>query len=268
MMKTAAALAAVALLLGRNVAAPAGPPTLEESRRQAQALEQLKKSLDEEATAAGKLAVLTRLMKNEPAVEVRRAALDLGTTLPAPELDTFLTGVLGGDEDAGIRSQAATLLGRHGSEKCLPALARAAATDRTTAIDVGCFRGQSSARRAATFAIADLVARFPRLADDAAGWLRALEPADEPRGEGLADARIQALYQVTGDKELLKPFYERLRSRDAKVRAEGVVAFRFLKLKAAPPELIAALKDDDAEVRSWAVLVVGEIEGPAKRPQR
>jgi HEAT repeat protein len=263
MMKTTA-LAAL-LLLGLTAAAPAGPPTLEQSRRQAQVLEQLKKSFDEEDTAAGKLAVLTKLMKGEPAVEMRRAALDLGTKLPAPERDAFLTGVLGGDEDAGVRSRAATLLGSHGSEKCLPALVRAAAADRTTAIEIGCIRGQSSARRSATFAIADLTARFPKLADAAAARLRALEPADEPKGEGLADARIQALYQVTGDAALLKPFYERLRSRDAKVRAAGVVAFRFLKLKAAPPELVAALKDDDPEVRSWAALVIGEIEG-ARRP--
>jgi HEAT repeat protein len=258
---------ALTLFLGLTTAATAGPPTLEESRRQAQALDQLQKSLADEPTAPGKLAVLTRLMKSKPSVEVRRAALDLGTPLPAPERDAFLTGVLAGDEDAGIRSRAATLLGSHGSEKCLPALARAAATDRTTAIEVGCIRGQSSARRAATFAIADLAARFPKLADDAAARLRALEPADEPKGEGLADARLQALYQVTGDATLLKPFYERLRSRDARVRVEGVVAFRFFKLKAAPPELVAALKDDDPEVRSWAALVVGEIEGPAKRPE-
>jgi HEAT repeat protein len=266
-MKTAA-LAAVALLLGLTAAAPAGPPTLEQSQRQAQALEQLKKSLAAEATAAGKLAVLTRLLKGEPNVEVRRAALGLGATLPAPELDTFLTGVLAGDEDAGIRSRAATLLGRHGPEKCLPALARAAAADRTTAIEVGCIGGQSSARRAATFAVADLAARFPRLAGDAAARRRALTPADDPKdGERLADARRQALYQVTGDGELLKPFYERLRSRDAKARVEGVVAFRFLKLKAAPAEVVAALKDDDPEVRFWAALVVGEIGGP-KRPER
>jgi HEAT repeat protein len=266
-MKTVATLAAAALLLGLTAAATAGPPTLEESRRQAQALDQLQKSLADEP-AAGKLLVLTKLMKGEPAVEVRRAALDLGTKLPAPERDAFLTGVLAGDEDAGVRSRAATLLGNHGSEECLPALARAAAADRTTAIEIGCIRGQSSARRSATFAIADLTARFPKLSDDAAARLRALEPADEPKGEGLADARIQALYQVTGDAALLKPFYERLRSRDARVRAEGVVAFRFLKLKAAPPELVAALKDDDPEVRSWAALVIGEIDGPAKRPQR
>jgi hypothetical protein len=37
-------------------------------------------------------------------------------------------------------------------------------------------------------------------------------------------------------------------------------------LKSAPPELVAALKDEDREVRSWAALVVKEIDPkPRKR---
>ena len=42
------------------------------------------------------------------------------------------------------------------------------------------------------------------------------------------------------------------------------MAFRFLKLKSAPAELVAALKDDDP---FRAALVVGEIGGP-KRSER
>jgi hypothetical protein len=108
---------------------------------------------------------------------------------------------------------------------------------------------------------------LPKWADDAVAQLRALKPAADPKEEQLADARAQALYQVTRDEKLLKPFFERLRSRDAKVRVDGVVAFRFLKLKSAPRELVAALKDDDDEVRSWAALVVKEIDTP-KPPKR
>ena len=72
---------------------------------------------------------------------------------------------------------------------------------------------------------------------------------------------------MTGDAKLLQPFYDRLRSPEARVRVNGVVAFRFLKLKAAPPELVAAQKDEDREVRSWADLIVKEIEDP-KLPKR
>src|SRR5262249_8166337 len=71
-----------------------------------------------------------------------------------------------------------------------------------------------------------------------------------------------ALYQITRDDALLKPFYERLKSQDARERRRGVVAFRFLKLKAAPAEVVNALKDTNSGVRSWTALVLGEIGDP------
>jgi HEAT repeat protein len=90
--------------------------------------------------------------------------------------------------------------------------------------------------------------------------------ADRKDPESLADARAQALYQVTRDEKLLAPFLERLRSKDAKVRESGAVAFRFFKLKVAPPELVKALRDADAGVRSWVGLVLGEIGDPKTVP--
>ena len=65
---------------------------------------------------------------------------------------------------------------------------------------------------------------------------------------------------------MLNPFLEQLRSKDAKVRENGVVAFRFFKLKVAPPELVTALSDADANVRSWAGLALGEIADPKTVP--
>jgi hypothetical protein len=47
---------------------------------------------------------------------------------------------------AGIRSLAATAFGKHGTEKCLPALAKAAATDPTTEFQLGCM-GRSERRQ-------------------------------------------------------------------------------------------------------------------------
>lgn len=268
-MKTCSALACAVLLLGAVAAgrSPAGPPSHEEGERRAKLAAQLKASLAAETTAAGKFAVLARAMKAEPSPDGRRTVLDAVPPLPGPELDTFLTGVLTADPDAGVRSLAAAALGKTGSEKCLPALATAAGTDRTTAVTTGDIGGRSSARRAATFAIAELAARFPKLADDAAARLRALNPPADPKdAEGLADARLQALYQVTRDAALLAPFYERLRSKDARVRIDGVVAFRALELTTAPAEVVAAIKDADGEVRSWAALVLGEIGDPKAVP--
>ena len=260
-MKTRLAFAAALLLTVPR--AWAGPLTAEEGQRRKDVTDGLKKALAAETTVAGKLAVVARVMKDEPSPDVRRVVLAATLPHPGPELDKFLTDVLTGDPDAGLRSLAATSLGRHGAADCLGALARAAATDRTTDIRVGDIGGQSSARRAATFAVAELAARHPGVAEGAVKHLRALEPAaDRKDTEQLADARLQALYQATGDAKLVQPFYDRLKSPDAQVRRDGVVAFRFLKLKTAPPELVAARKDADPEVRSWANLVVDEIEKP------
>ena len=266
-MKTCPACAVVFFCVIAISHAWGGPPLREEGERRKKLALELKKSLAAEATAGGKFAALERAMKAEPSPNVRRVVVESVPPLPGPELDAFLTNVLTGDADAGIRSLAATALGRSGSEKCLTALALAAAADRTTDIQRGCMVGQSSARRAATFAIAELAARFPKVADDAAAKLRALTPPADPKdGESLADARVQALYQITRDKALLKPFFERLQSRDAKIRVDGIVAFQFLKLKAAPPEIVAAMKDGDRGVRSWAALVLGEVGDPKTIP--
>lgn len=258
-------LPAVASLLLTS-AAIAEPVFLspEEHDRQTRVLDQMTKSVAAQTGDAAKLAVVARTMKEEKEVDCRARILDFATSLPGPDLDAFLTALLGSEPDAGLRSRAATALGHLGSEKCLAALADCAANDRTTDLQMGCMMGRSSARRTATFAIAELAARHPKIADDAAAKLRALSPvADAKDNEGLADARIQALYQITHDGALLKSFFERLKSRESGQRENGVVAFRFLKLKEAPAEVVAALEDASPDVALWAALVLGEI-GDAK----
>jgi HEAT repeat protein len=264
-MKYASALTSVALLFGIALGdlSLAGPVTREEAQRQALVLEQLTKSVADEKTDEGRFALITRMMTGEDAVMVRRKVLEVATRFPGLKLDEFLARVLAMDEDAGVRSEAATALGKFGSEKQLGALADAAKNDRTTNILIGDIGGKSNARRAATFAIAELTARFPKLADEVATKLRDLPVVEDKKdNEGLADARVQALYQITRDESLLKPFYERLKSKEAEVRVNGVVAFQFLKLKTAPAEIVAALKDDSLDVRSWAALILGRINDP------
>jgi HEAT repeat protein len=111
-----------------------------------------------------------------------------------------------------------------------------------------------------------LAARHPKLADKAAALRDLTPPADPIDPESLAEARAQALYQVTRDEKLVEPFLERLRSKDAQVRESGAVAFQFCKLKVALPELVTALSDADASVRSWAALALGEIADPKTVP--
>jgi HEAT repeat protein len=247
-----------------------GPPLREEGERREKLAADLKAALTAEATAAGKAAALSRAYKAESSPDVRRVVFEHIPIAPDPAIDRFLTDVLTGDADAGIRILAAKALGTHGTDQCLPALAKAAAADKVTDVRMGCIVGKGTARRAAIFAIAELAAHYPKLADKAAETLGGLKPPADPTSpkdaESLADARVQALYQVTRDKKLLAPFLERLRSKDAKVRQSGAVAFQFFKLKLAPPELVKALRDTDAGVRSWAALVLGKIADPKTVP--
>ena len=241
--------------LAVSTAAVAGPVNIsaEENERQARALDQLTKSVATESSDAVKFALITRAMKEERDVDVRGRFLDLALKTPGPDLESFLTALLDAEPDAGLRGRAATALGHLGSEKSLAALANCAANDRTSDVQIGCMVGRSSARRAATFAVAELAARRPTIARDAAAKLRDLPAATNAKdNEGLGDARIQALFQVTHDDELLKPFFERLKSKDEGERASGVVAFEYLNLNKAPPEVVAALKDDSPNVQSWA----------------
>ena len=130
-----------------------------------------------------------------------------------PDLEKFLTNLLSSEEDAGLRSQAATALGHTGSEKCLATLAQVAGNDRTTRIEIGCIGGLSSARRAATFAIAELANRFPRLAPRAlTSFASCRSWVVRKRMRAWPMRGVQALYQITHDKALLKAFYSQPRA--------------------------------------------------------
>jgi HEAT repeat protein len=258
-------LIAVALILGvvRGERSSAEPIVRHAFPVQTQVSEPFQRAIDAEPTAVGKFATIVHAMKTEQNVNVRRRILEAALRIPGAEREKFLTNLLVVEEDSGLRSQAATALGHLCSEKALVPLAVAARNDRTTRMLLGDVGGLSSARRAATFAIAELAVRFPRIADEAAAKLRALRVVEDPKdNESLADARAQALYQITQDRALLTPFYARLQSKDAHERERGIVAFRFLRLKVAPVEIVGALKDTDLDVRRWAALVVGEIGDP------
>lgn len=206
-------------------------------------------------------------MAAETDPDVRRLVLDVTIQTKGLDFDALLTKVLADDADAGIRSRAATALGGLGTKRCFAALTRAAAEDPTTPMKIGDIVGKSSARRDAMFAIAALVSRKPELAEKAAAALRSLKTPDGAKDpESLADARLASLYQITRDEKLLRPFYERLRSKDAQTRIRGVVAFQYCGLQTTPTGLAAALDDDNAEVRSWAALVLGRIADPGNVP--
>ncbi|WP_254512727.1 HEAT repeat domain-containing protein [Anatilimnocola floriformis] len=244
----------------------AKPQSAEEGQRQAAVVADFQQQFAAARPGPEQRKVLQRWMK-DPSVEVRAKGVATAARLPAAEADLFFGDVLANEEDSGLRGEAASLLGTHGTEKSLAPLAHAAANDKTSDCVRGCIAFRTSARRQATFALADLAARFPALKPAVEKELRNLKPAEPQDGEQLADVRLQALYQVTQDTALLKPFYDRLASSDAKTRESGVVAFRFLRLKEAPAELVATLKDETEGVRLWGALVLGEIRDAKTAPQ-
>ncbi len=238
----------------------AGPISAEEAKRQAQVLESLKNAIAKETKSAAKFELIGKALKGEMNPDLRRRILDLAANENGDEIELLLTTQMSTEVDSGIRSQMATLLGKRGSEKCLAVLFHHAEKDRTTDIERGCILGQSNARHSSLFAIAELASRYPKIADEAAARLRSLQVKEDPQvHDNLSDARNQALYQITRDEALLAPFYTLLKSQDSKERVNGIVAFRFLKLKKAPAEVVEALKDSSLEVRQWTALVLGEI---------
>lgn len=237
-------------------AKPPSPDTIQDQRRTLTALEQ---AIVAAGTPSEKLAQCTAALRAAPDADFRGKILELASKIAAPELEAFLTSSARTDPDSMVRGRAATFLGQRGSRDCLAVLAELAASDKATAFQVGCIQSTGTSRRQATFALAELAGRFPDTAPRIAAILRDLKTPPEPESEHLGDARIQALYQITKDEALIKPFLDRLRADDAEQRISGVVAFRFLKLHQAPRELIRLLDDPSPKVTSWVALVLGEI---------
>ena len=125
--------------------ANAGPVSREVYERQSAELDRLKRQVAAETNAAVKVDLIRGALRAEPDPNARRRHLAVSNEVAAPEREVLLTGVLETDPDAGLRSEAATLLGRFGSERSLAALAKAAASDPTTDQLLGDVGDRSSA---------------------------------------------------------------------------------------------------------------------------
>ena len=256
------------LAVGQIRGLPPLPDQAEElKQRTAKLKAELTDELAAEPTAAGKAAVLTRVFSMAQYRSVQWVVFEHIPTRPDTEIDRFLIDVLTSDADAQLRSLAARSLGTHGTDQCLPALAKAAATNKETALTLGCVVTKGTARNATIFAIAELAARHPKVADQAASALRGLAPPVDPHDtEAMPDICVQALYQVTQDEKLVAPFLERLLSKNVKIRRAGANALELFKPKVAPPELVAALSDEKATVRFSAAVALGQIADPKTVP--
>jgi HEAT repeat protein len=242
----------------------AKPPSAEVAQRHQATVAEIKQFLAGPDSDERKFERLAEAIHGEAEPDYRRDLVALAAARPGSAQESFLIDVLHSDADWTVRSEAAKTLGQTGSKAAIAPLAKVAATDKLTMGTQGCIGSDGTARRAAIFAMAELGRRLPDSAKVIAEDIRGLPEANDADkrliNEQLGDARRQALFQLTGDQSLLKPFFEQLKSKDAKTRENGVVAFRFLNLSKAPTELVALARDPSPEVRSWVALVLGEIK--------
>lgn len=154
------------------------------------------------------------------------------------------TGVVGtlvtalGDEDAGVRAQAAQVLGELGSRDAVPGLVARLADP---SIDV---------RRAAAFALGEI--GDGQAADGLAGAL----------GDTAPDVRLAAMNALIelNDPRIVDPLIAALEDAQADVRQLAVYGLGDLGDPRAVPGLIGALDDEDGDVREAAVSALGNLE--------
>jgi HEAT repeat protein len=213
-------------------------------------------------TARDKIRFLRKAFDRSSSVHVGEKILEQAEQVGGPDLETLLIHVVENSAEVKLRVIAVQKLAQHATPSSIRPLLKCAENDPTGPIQTGCIRSRGNARRDAYFALAEIGLRLQEERKRIAESIQGLPVTSED----LNDPKIQTLYILTGNAELLKPFYRRLESPDPKTRKRGVVAFRFLKLKRAPKELVALIHDHDQTVRSWVALVLGEIGDPATVP--
>jgi len=263
-MRCFAVLMLIALL---SAVSHAGPISSDVYEREAKVFEVFQKNFAAETDPGKKFELVKDAWKET--FYFRAKVLPIATAMPGEQLDAFLIAMTS-DPNSYYRITAANLLGKHGSEKCLPTLVKLAKEDvPSKRVEPGCcIVGTESARFNAIFALVQFAKRFPALADQITVEIRNLPTATDPefKNERLDDVRLCALYQLTRDEKLLAPFYERLKSKNAEERRDGANVFGMCDLKAAPSELLAAMKDSEEKVRSTVAIILGKIADPKAVP--
>ncbi len=222
----------------------------------------VKSSLASHRTASDKIHFLSSALDRSSSVHVGEKILELAEQVGGPDLETLLIRVVQGSAEVRLRVIAVQKLVQYGTPSCIQPLLKCAEKDPTGPYQIDCMRSHRNARRDAYFALAEIGLRLKEERKRIADAIQELPVTSED----LNDPKIQTLYILTGNADLLRPFYSRLVSPDPKTRKRGVVAFRFLKLRTAPEELTALIHDKSKEVRSWVALVLGEIGDPQTVP--
>jgi len=237
-------------------------PSVEESARRKARVEQIRESLEKYATSSERMRYLERELAGIEDTYVREKIVDLVVSVGGDELEAMLIRLVQDDPNVRIRIVAVEKLSQYGTSLSIQPLLNCAERDPTGRYEIGCTVGRRNARRNAYFALSEIGLRIPLERQRIVAAVRKIPVVPDE----LADVKIQTLYILTGNNDLLTPFFKRLESPDPKMRVDGVVAFRFLKLRTAPKELTALIHDKSKEVRAWVALVLGEIGDPQTVP--
>jgi len=238
----------------------AGPMTVHEAASIKAELERMHSSLDGCPDTSSKIRYLQNELAHSSDDYMRHEILRMAGKFPGDDFEKLLIGVVKGDSDVGMRLFAVETLAKSGTAQSIEPLLDCACNDPAGDHLNGCImEHHTSARRDAFLALAELGLRLPSERERIAKAIQKIPATSD-------DSRTDALYILTGDNDLLGPFYERLVSPDAKTRVSGVVAFQFLKLKRAPKGVVQLIHDPDPDVRQWVAIVLGEIGDPESPP--
>lgn len=240
----------------------ARPPSAEVTARRKAEVEQIQKSLEKYATSSEKIQHLEKELARNKDTYVREKIVDLAATVGGDELEPMLIRLVQDDPQVRVCIAAVKKLAQHGSALSIPVLLDCARQNPTGRFQRDPMVSAWIAPRNAYFALAEIGLRVPKERQRIAAAVRKLPVVHDQ----LADVKIQTLYMLTENENLLAPFFERLDSPDPEIRQDGVVAFRFLKLRSAPKELTVLIHDDSEKVRRWVALVLGEIGDPQTVP--
>ena len=219
-------------------------------------------AVEEQGTPSQKHAVLTEAFAKSDSPHVKMRILQMAKVVKAPEFEPFLLSVLQDKTDVRDRILAVMALAQHGSAASIEPLLDCAENDPEGEAGAGCMRCRTTARQDAYLALAEIGLRHPAERDRIAAAVAAIPVTTND----VRDPKAQALYILTQDQKLLKPFLDRLRDEDPETRKLGVRALRPFKLSYAPEQLVKLLADSNPDIQADTARLLGTIGDPKTIP--
>ena len=223
-------------------------------------VEHIQTALDKYQDSGQKMEFLQESYAQATNEDVRPRILMMAEKIGGDGYEKMLITTVESDKDVGMRITAAHQLGIYGTSRSIDPLLKCAESEVKQPNHRGDIVISEDARRIAYFALADIGLRLPSERQRIVTGIRGFSTSTEN------DEKTEVLFILTGDTNLLRPFYERMTNADPRIAVSGVTAFRSLKLKQATEELIKQLGNSNPAVRNWVAFVLGEIGDPHTIP--